>query len=105
MVAARTRSLGTLAKWKADGIGSNGALLVGYGTVRQAVMGMSDAKAEGAQLDSMRALVDKGMREGALGMSTGLYYAPPELRDDGRSDRDGEGGREVRRYLRHAPAR
>ena len=24
----------------------------------------------------MRALVDKGMREGALGMSTGLYYAP-----------------------------
>ena len=66
----------TLAKWKADGIGSNGALLVGYGSVRQAVMGMSDAKAEGAQLDSMRALVDKGMREGALGMSTGLYYAP-----------------------------
>jgi N-acyl-D-amino-acid deacylase len=66
----------TLAKWKTDGIGSNGALLVGYGSVRQAVMGMSDAKAEGAQLDSMRALVDKGMREGALGMSTGLYYAP-----------------------------
>jgi len=66
----------TLAKWKADGIGSNGALLVGYGSVRQAVMGMSDARAQGAQLDSMRALVDKGMREGALGMSTGLYYAP-----------------------------
>jgi len=66
----------TLAKWKADGIGSNGALLVGYGSVRQAVMGMSDAKAEGTRLDSMRALVDKGMREGALGMSTGLYYAP-----------------------------
>ncbi|HTK53385.1 MAG TPA: amidohydrolase family protein [Gemmatimonadaceae bacterium] len=66
----------TLAKWKANGIGSNGALLVGYGTVRQAVMGMSDARAHGAQLDSMRALVAKGMREGALGMSTGLYYAP-----------------------------
>ena len=66
----------TLAKWKADGIGSNGALLVGYGSVRQAVMGMSDAKAEGTRLDSMRALVDKGMREGALGLSTGLYYAP-----------------------------
>ena len=66
----------TLARWKAEGIGSNAALLVGYGSVRQAVVGMSDAKAEGAQLDSMRALVDKGMREGALGMSTGLYYAP-----------------------------
>ena len=66
----------TLAKWKANGIGSNGALLVGYGTVRETVMRMSDARAQGAQLDSMRVLVDKGMREGALGMSTGLYYAP-----------------------------
>ena len=66
----------TLAKWKSEGIGSNGALLVGFGSVRQAIMRMSDARAEGAQLDSMRSLVDKGMREGALGMSTGLYYAP-----------------------------
>jgi len=66
----------TLAKWKAGRLGTNGAVLVGYGSVRQAVMGMSDAKAQGAQLDSMRALVDKGMREGALGLSTGLYYAP-----------------------------
>ena len=66
----------TLEKWRAEGIGSNGALLVGYGSVRQAVMRMSDARAAGAQLDSMRALVDRGMREGALGMSTGLYYAP-----------------------------
>lgn len=66
----------TVEKWRKDGIGSNGALLVGYGSARQAVMGMSDAKAVGPQLDSMRALIDKGMREGALGMSTGLYYAP-----------------------------
>jgi N-acyl-D-aspartate/D-glutamate deacylase len=66
----------TLERWRANGIGSNGALLVGYGSARQAVMGMSDAKAVGPQLDSMRALIDKGMREGALGMSTGLYYAP-----------------------------
>jgi N-acyl-D-aspartate/D-glutamate deacylase len=66
----------TLAKWKSDGIGSNGALLVGFGMVRSAIMKMSDARAEGAQLDSMRSLVEKGMKEGALGMSTGLYYAP-----------------------------
>jgi N-acyl-D-aspartate/D-glutamate deacylase len=66
----------TLEKWRADGIGSNGALLVGYGSVRGNVMKSTDAKAVGAQLDSMRALVDKGMREGALGMSAGLYYAP-----------------------------
>jgi N-acyl-D-aspartate/D-glutamate deacylase len=66
----------TLERWRTNGIGSNGALLVGYGSARQAVMGMSDTKAVGPQLDSMRALIDKGMREGALGMSTGLYYAP-----------------------------
>jgi N-acyl-D-aspartate/D-glutamate deacylase len=66
----------TLERWRTSGIGSNGALLVGYGSVRQAVLGRSDARSSPAQLDSMRALVDKGMREGALGMSTGLYYAP-----------------------------
>ena len=66
----------TLAQWKAQGIGSNGVLLVGYGSVRRTVMGMSDGRASPTQLDSMRALVDKGMREGAFGMSAGLYYAP-----------------------------
>jgi N-acyl-D-amino-acid deacylase len=66
----------TLERWKAQGIGSNGALLVGYGSVRQNVMRQTDARAVGPQLDSMRALVDKAMREGALGMSSGLYYAP-----------------------------
>lgn len=66
----------TLQRWREQGIGTNAALLVGYGTVRQAVMRMSDARPSAAQLDSMRALVDKGMREGALGLSTGLYYAP-----------------------------
>ena len=66
----------TLEQWKAQGIGSNGALLVGYGSVRQNVMRQTDAQAVGPQLDSMRALVDRAMREGALGMSAGLYYAP-----------------------------
>ena len=39
-------------------------------------MGMSDGRATAVQLDSMRSLVDKAMREGAFGMSAGLYYAP-----------------------------
>ena len=66
----------TLAQWKSQGIGSNGVLLVGYGSVRRTVMGMSDGRATAVQLDSMRSLVDKAMREGAFGMSAGLYYAP-----------------------------
>ncbi|MGI8499500.1 MAG: N-acyl-D-amino-acid deacylase family protein [Gemmatimonadaceae bacterium] len=62
--------------WRKQGIGTNAALLVGQGTVRRRVLGMSDAKPTAAQLDSMRTLVANAMREGALGMSTGLYYAP-----------------------------
>ncbi|MEJ7810166.1 MAG: D-aminoacylase [Gemmatimonadaceae bacterium] len=66
----------TLDGWERGGIGTNAALLVGQGTVRRSVLGMSDAKPTPAQLDSMRALVLRAMRGGALGMSTGLYYAP-----------------------------
>ncbi|HEU4586610.1 MAG TPA: D-aminoacylase [Gemmatimonadaceae bacterium] len=64
------------AQWTRDGIGPNAALFIGEGSVRLKVMGMSDAKPTAAELDSMRALVASGMRDGALGLSTGLYYAP-----------------------------
>jgi len=66
----------TLAKWAEQGIGTNVALFIGQGTVRRVVMGMSDAKPTAEQLDRMKTLVDKAMREGAIGISTGLYYAP-----------------------------
>jgi N-acyl-D-aspartate/D-glutamate deacylase len=66
----------TLASWGHDGIGTNAALYVGQGSVRRAVMGMSAAAPTPAQLDSMRAIVRRGMAEGAIGLSTGLYYAP-----------------------------
>jgi N-acyl-D-aspartate/D-glutamate deacylase len=49
---------------------------VGQGSVRGAVLGMSDAAPTPSQLDSMRAIVSRAMDEGALGLSTGLYYAP-----------------------------
>jgi N-acyl-D-amino-acid deacylase len=66
----------TLGKWTEQGIGTNAALFIGQGTVRREVMGMSDAKPTAEQLDRMKALVDAGMKEGAIGISTGLYYAP-----------------------------
>ena len=65
-----------VAQWTRDGIGPNAALFIGEGSVRLKVMGMSDAKPTATQLDSMRSLVARGMRDGALGLSTGLYYAP-----------------------------
>ncbi len=66
----------TLAKWQQQGIGTNAALFIGQGTVRREVMGMSDAKPTAEQLGRMKALVDTAMKEGAIGISTGLYYAP-----------------------------
>lgn len=66
----------TLAAWRRSGIGTNAALLVGHGTVRQQVLGMSDAAPTPAQLARMKELVGRAMDEGAFGLSTGLYYAP-----------------------------
>ncbi|MEO6878516.1 MAG: amidohydrolase family protein, partial [Gemmatimonadaceae bacterium] len=65
-----------LAGWKKHGIGTNAAVYIGEGSVRSAVMGMSDAAPTAPQLDSMEAIVARGMDAGAIGMSTGLYYAP-----------------------------
>lgn len=66
----------TLDAWQRQGVGTNVAMFIGEGSVRRHVLGMSDARPTPAQMDSMRALVARGMGGGALGMSTGLYYAP-----------------------------
>lgn len=58
------------------GIGTNAAMLVGFGSVRGEVMGMRDETPTEAELEEMRALVDRAMRDGAVGLATGLFYAP-----------------------------
>ena len=65
-----------LARWEGHGIGTNAAVLVGHGAVRRSVMGASSAAPTAAQLDSMRLLVRQAMRGGAVGLSSGLFYAP-----------------------------
>jgi N-acyl-D-aspartate/D-glutamate deacylase len=58
------------------GFGVNAAAYVGFGAVRRIVLG-NDARApDSAELARMKELVAKGMCEGALGLSTGLFYAP-----------------------------
>jgi N-acyl-D-amino-acid deacylase len=44
--------------------------------VRGGVMGMSDTAPSAAQLARMEQLVETGMRDGAFGLSAGLFYAP-----------------------------
>ena len=58
------------------GIGTNSALLVGFGAVRQEVLGMRDAAPTPVEMDRMRALVEQAMKDGALGLSSGLFYTP-----------------------------
>lgn len=65
-----------LDKYQRQGVGTNVAVLTGFGTIRRAVMGMVDLDPTPAQLDQMRADVRKAMEGGAFGFSTGLFYAP-----------------------------
>jgi N-acyl-D-aspartate/D-glutamate deacylase len=62
--------------WRENGIGTNAAVYIGEGSVRGAVVGPTAVAATPAQIDSMKAVVSRAMDAGAIGMSTGLYYAP-----------------------------
>ena len=57
-------------------ISPNWAVYVGQGTIRSRVVGDDDRTATPAELSEMSALVDRAMAEGALGLSTGLFYVP-----------------------------
>ena len=54
----------------------NVGTMVGQGTIRASVVGSVDRLATPAELDRMRAVVEEAMRDGALGLSTGLFYVP-----------------------------
>ena len=58
------------------GLGINVGSLVGHNTVRREVMGAADRQATPAEIARMQALVDRAMRDGAMGFSTGLEYVP-----------------------------
>ena len=54
----------------------NIASFIGQGSVREAVLGRANRRPTPAELDKMRAIVEDGMKAGAFGMSTGLFYVP-----------------------------
>jgi N-acyl-D-amino-acid deacylase len=57
-------------------LGVNLATLVGHNTVRREVFGEADRPPTPEELEKMKALVERAMRDGAVGLSTGLYYVP-----------------------------
>lgn len=54
----------------------NVAALIGHNDVRKAVMGRASRNPTEAEIQAMENIVDKAMRDGAVGMSTGLIYIP-----------------------------
>lgn len=63
------------------GLGVHVAQLIPHGAVRRAVLGMSDRAPDAGEQDRMRTLVRAGMEAGAVGMSSGPYYAPGSYAD------------------------
>ncbi len=63
---------------EATNVSVNVASLIGHGMVRGKVMGGSFMRppTNGKRTDKMRAMVEQGMKDGAVGMSTGLIYLP-----------------------------
>src|SRR6202521_620949 len=59
-----------------QGMGINLASYVGATQVRRLVLGDADVQPTPEQLDKMKALVRDAMRDGAVGVSTSLMYAP-----------------------------
>ena len=59
-----------------DGIGVNFMQYAGHNGIRGAVMGDAARAATPAEIEAMRERVRQGMRDGAIGLSTGLMYLP-----------------------------
>ena len=58
------------------GLGINVGSLVGHNSVRSEVMGEANRQATPDEIRKMQALIDRAMRDGAMGFSTGLEYIP-----------------------------
>ena len=67
---------GYFARIERQGMGINLASYVGATSVRRMVLGDADVQPTPDQLKAMQALVDQAMRDGAVGVSTALQYAP-----------------------------
>src|SRR5437588_9377209 len=64
------------ARLEKQGIGINLASYVGATQVRRMVLGDDDKQPSPEQLEQMKQLVREGIRDGAVGVSTSLEYAP-----------------------------
>lgn len=57
-------------------VAPNVGFFAGHTWVRKQVLGLEDREPTAAELEEMKRLVEETMRQGALGLSTGLLYVP-----------------------------
>ncbi|MEU9132901.1 D-aminoacylase [Kitasatospora sp. NPDC048540] len=65
-----------LDRLDASGLAANACYLVPHGTLRALAVGWEDRPATAAELARMRTLLAQSLREGAVGLSSGLTYTP-----------------------------
>ncbi len=65
-----------LSRFEKQGVSVNVATYVPHGNVRMDVMGIDDRSPSDGELKRMKELVDESMKDGAVGLSTGLIYVP-----------------------------
>jgi dihydroorotase/N-acyl-D-amino-acid deacylase len=58
------------------GVSINFGTFVGQGSIRQKVIGLANRTATPQELAEMREIAAQAMRDGAFGLSTGLFYVP-----------------------------
>jgi N-acyl-D-amino-acid deacylase len=64
------------ANYQKRGTGVNVAMYVPHGSIRREVLAMSDRDPSPDELARMVEMVRQGMKAGAIGLSSGVYYAP-----------------------------
>lgn len=65
-----------LRRTKETPLAVNLATLIAHGSVRREAMGLDDRAPSADELKKMETLVEQGMKDGAVGLSTGLIYVP-----------------------------
>jgi len=74
--SSTTNVAGFLDRIKQVPLAVNLATLIAHGSVRSKVMGLNDRAPTAEETKQMEAVVDQGMKDGAVGLSSGLIYVP-----------------------------
>jgi len=64
------------AGYEKQGVAVNVAMFVPHGSIREQVLGRANRPPDAAEMAQMVDLVRAGMQAGAVGLSSGIYYAP-----------------------------